>query len=133
MRSLYLYAGIAILTAAVIGAAGVAIARYGTGRYEAGRAVVLADDARAAEQLHQQQDRLAALSAFAGLDLQQHLDTQLPAIQGQTHDAVETIRTVYRDRPVPAGAAASCSRPDGVQQVLDAAVQRANAAASGHL
>lgn len=133
MRSLYLYAGIAVLTSAAIGAAGIGVAHYGAGRYEAGRAVVLADDARAAEKLHEQHNRLTALSAFTGLELQHQLNAMLPAIQGQTHDAVETIRTVYRDRPVPDDASATCSRPDRVQQVLDQAVDRANAAASGHL
>lgn len=133
MKSLYLYAGIALVTAAVIGAAGLAIHHYGVAQFEAGRAAVLADDARATEQLHQQHDRLNSLSAFAGLGLQQHLDTELPAIQGQTHDAHENIRTIYRDRPVPADPAAACSRPDRVQGILDAAVQRANAPASSHL
>lgn len=133
MKSLYLDLGIALVTTALIAAGGFALKHYGDGRYEAGRSAVLADDARAAEQLYQQHDRLNSLSAYAGLQLQTQLDTQLPTIQGQTHDAVETIHTVYRDRPVAAGDTASCSRPDGVQNVLDAAVDRANAAASSHL
>lgn len=96
----------------------------------AGRAAVVAEDAIASAKAKQQQDARDAASALASGTLQHTLDTQLPAIQAQTHDTAETIRIVYRDRPVAADA---CTRPDGVQQALDAAVRRANATARGQL
>lgn len=109
----------------------VAVAHYGERRFaagvEAGRNAVLADDGRAQQQVHQAQEALQSLSAAAGAHLHQSLATTLPAIQGQAHDTVETIRTIYRDRPVPVD---GCGRPAGVQEQLDAAVQRANAAIS---
>lgn len=123
---------IVLLVLAISALAGVHF--YGAARYHAGYAAghdsVVASDAAAATSLWQQHAALDQFSAFATEGLQHDLGTQLPAIQGQTHDTVETIRTIYRDRPVPAVA---CSRPDGVQQALDAAVQRANAAARGEL
>lgn len=134
MSNLYRYGAVAIALLLAIVVNVYACHRQAEARYAAGvkdgRAAVLADDARAAAQLYQQRDQLAAYSALATGTLQQTLDTQLPAIQAATHDTAETIRTVYRDRPVPADA---CSRPDGVQQALDASVRRANAAASGRL
>lgn len=120
----------AVLVVLAVVAVCYAIAHYGTSRYsagvEAGRNAVLADDARAVQQAQQARDALDAYSAAAGGRLQQSLGTALPIIQGQTHDTTETIRTIYRDRPVPAVA---CSRPDGVQDQLNAAIDRANAAA----
>jgi hypothetical protein len=107
-----------------------AVVHYGNTRYaageDAGRNAVLADDARQVAQVQQARNALDSLSAAAGQQLQNNLGTVLPTIQGQTHDTIETIRTVYRDRPA---AAVACSRPDGVQSALDQAVDRANAAA----
>lgn len=110
-----------------------AIHAYGDRREQAGRDAVLASDARAAQQLQAQHAALEHFSALAGTALQQNLGKQLPAIEATTHDTQETIRVIYRDRPVPADPVAACSRPGSVQQALDAAVQRANAAADGHL
>jgi predicted lysophospholipase L1 biosynthesis ABC-type transport system permease subunit len=120
------------LALAVIAVQRYAAQRYATGVQD-GRNAVLADDARAAAQAQQVRDQLTAWSAAAGAALQSTLGTQLPTIQGQTHDTLDTIRTIYRDRPVVGGD--RCSRPDGVQTQLDAAVDRANAAvtASGDL
>lgn len=95
-----------------------------------GRNAVIAEDAVAAASAKVQQDIRDAASAQAGGVLQHALATQLPAIQAKTHDTAESIRIVYRDRPGPADA---CTRPDGVQQALDAAVRRANAATGGEL
>ncbi|MGC1549087.1 MAG: hypothetical protein WA777_11210 [Rhodanobacter sp.] len=107
-----------------------AMAHYGATRYAAGvqdgRNEVLADDARAVAQAQLARDDLDAFSAAAGHQLHQTLGVQLPAIQEQTHDTVEAIRTIYRDRVVPVDV---CSRPDGVQAQLDQAIDRANAAA----
>lgn len=49
----------------------------------------------------------------------------LPPIELRTYEARERVRFVYRDNPLPA----VCVRPAGVQAELDAARQRANAAA----
>jgi hypothetical protein len=123
-----------ILLVLLVIAAGVwafrAIHSYGERQFTAGQNAVLASDARAAAQLQTQHDQLNAFSALATSALNQHLGTQLPAIQAHTNDTVETIRTVYRDRPVSDPA---CSRPAGVQASLDAAVDRANSAARGEL
>ncbi len=116
----------AVLAVEAIGA----IHSYGQRQYQSGRNDVLASDARTAAQLQQQHDQLTAFSALATSTLYHQLGTQLPAIQAHTNDVVETIRTVYRDRPV---ADPACSRPVGVQTSLDAAVDRANAAAGGQL
>ena len=106
-------------------AGALAIHHYGATRYAdglaAGRQQVLDDDARAAAHLQQQRDALNQFSAFTGLQLQHTLDATLPTIEASTHDTIETIRTVYRDRPAPAMAADACRRPDGVQQQLDPA------------
>lgn len=125
--------GIVVVVLAVV-AGCYAIAHYGSARYAAGlrdgRNAVFNDDAREAEKAREAHDALDAYSAAAGAKLQQQIDNVLPTLQGQTHDSVETIRTIYRDRPVRAD---ECSRPDGVQTQLDAAVERANAAAKGGL
>jgi hypothetical protein len=113
-----------VIALAVIAAERHAVQRYAEGVQD-GRNAVLADDARAAQQAQQAHNQLAAWSAAAGTALQSKLGTQLPTIQGQTHDTIDTIRTIYRDRPVPGD---RCSRPDGVQAQLDAAIDRANAA-----
>ena len=55
---------------------------------------------------------------------QSYLWATLPAIDLRSHDARERVRTIYRDSPVVAG----CIRPDGVQEILDAARERTNAA-----
>lgn len=134
MNKLYLYAAISILLLALAAAAIFGVHHYGTTRYNAGvtagRDRVLADDARAAAKLYAQHDALERFSSLATSALASTLDAQLPAIEGQTHDTVGTIRTIYRDRPVLAD---SCTRPDSVQQALDAAVQRANTTAHSQL
>lgn len=132
MNPLTRYAVGALLLLGLLLAARAWLHSYGDARYAAGRTdganAVLADDARAVAQARTAQDAIANLAAAAGSDLQRHLGTALPTIEGQTHDAVETVRTIYRDRLVPG---AACQRPDGVQKQLDAAVARANAAATG--
>lgn len=125
----------ALLVLAVV-AVCLAVARYGEDRYQAGVAAgkneILANYTASAQEWQRGQDALAAYSAAAGQKLNQTLGTALPTILGQTHDTVETIRTIYVQTPAPAG---SCDRPAGVQQALDEAVDRANAAvtAAGHV
>lgn len=124
---IYLGAAIALI---VVGAlAVVGVEHWGTGRYnaghDAGRNEILASYAQTAQQYQRGQDALDKYAAAAGQTLNQTLGATLPKIQGNTHDTVETIRTVYVHDPVPAG---NCGRPAGVQDALDAAVERANAA-----
>jgi uncharacterized protein HemX len=113
--------------AAILAGLILAVGVYGHWRYSVGqtdgRNAVLADDARDAQQRQDAQDWLSHLSTAATSDLSHTINSALPTIQGQTHDTVETIRTIYRDRPVPVDV---CSRPDSVQQQLDQAVDRAN-------
>lgn len=130
MNPLYKFGAIALLVIGLLIAVFVKIHSYGDARFEAGRNDVLASDARAAAQRQQQYDQLNTFSMLATSKLNQNLGIQLPAIQAKTNDTVETIRTVYRDRPV---ADPACSRPASVQTSLDAAIDRANAAAGGEL
>lgn len=132
---IYLGAAIALIIVGALVIVGVE--HWGNGRYDAGhdagRNEVLASYAQTAKQYQQAQDALDKYAAAAGQALNQTLGAALPTIQGNTHESVETIRTVYVHDPVPA---ASCGRPAGVQDALDAAVERANAAvkaASGGL
>lgn len=125
----YLYAGIAIALLIVGALAVFGIEHWGTGRYnagvDAGRDQVIAGNAAALAQYRDGQDALQAYAAAAGQKLNQSLASALPTIQGNTHATVETIRTVYVQTPAAPG---SCGRPAGVQQALDDAVDRANAA-----
>lgn len=125
----YLYAGIAVALLILGGLAVVADVHWGNSRYQAGVEFgtnqVLANDARAAKQYQDGQAALTAYTATAGQKLNQTLGTALPAIQEVTHGTVETIRTIYVQSPASPG---SCGRPNGVQQALDTAVDRANAA-----
>jgi hypothetical protein len=130
MKSIYRYAGVVLAALALMSSGVLAVRHYGNGRFEDGRNAVLADDARASVQLQANRNALDHYSALATGALAATLGTQLPAIQGQTHDTIETIRTVYRDRPPTDG---TCARPDGVQAALNAAVDRANQAADGQL
>ncbi len=130
MNPLYKIGAIALVVIGLLVAAGVKIHSYGDSRFEAGRNDVLTSDAHAAAELQTHHDALEQWSAMATTTLNQNLGTQLPAIQASTNDTIETIRTVYRDRPV---ADPACSRPASVQTSLDAAIDRANTAAHGQL
>ena len=68
-----------------------------------------------------------AASAAATTATETRLAESLPAIEETTHEATERIRIVSRDRPVPA----DCQRPPDVLRELEAARDRANAAARG--
>lgn len=67
----------------------------------------------------ERRDTAASAATQSMLD---YLGANLPAIETRTHDTIERIRTVYRDRPVPA----MCQRPDSVRAELDEARSRAN-------
>lgn len=122
-------AALVALAAIAAGVLGWGAHRYNAG-VQAGRAAVLADDARAAAQAQIARDALASASLAAGHTLTLTLDRDLPAVEAGTHATQATIRTIYLDRPA---ADVQCSRPDRVQQQLNAAIARANAAATGHL
>lgn len=134
MSRVYAIAGLALAIVLLIAGALVERHRYGDARYAAGetagRNAVLADDARAAADLQRQRDQLDQFSALATTSLNQFLGEKLPANEAQSHASEEAIRVIYRDRPVPAD---RCSRPAGVQDQLDQAVDAANAAAAAHL
>lgn len=134
MSRLSLYAAIVAGLALLIAGAMIERTHYGATRYAAGetagRNAVLADDARAAASLQQQHDQLEQFSALATTGMNQFLGDKLPANEAQSHASEESIRIIYRDRAVPAEL---CSRPDGVQDELDKAVDAANAAAAAHV
>jgi len=104
---------------------------YGARQFEAGRQQVLAADAVATHAEQAKATQRAADAAAAGVDLHIALDTQLPKIEATTNDAAEKVRTIYLAQP--AADRAVCQRPAGVQEELDAARRRANAAARGDL
>lgn len=134
MSRVYAIAGLALAIVLLIAGALVERNHYGDARYAAGetagRNAVLADDARAAANLQRQRDQLDQFSALATTSLNQFLGEKLPANEAQSHASEEAIRVIYRDRPMPAD---RCSRPAGVQDQLDEAVDAANAAAAAHL
>jgi len=104
---------------------------YGQRQYQAGRNAVIAEDAIAAAQARLDADQHATASAAAGVAMHNTLDIALPRIEVASNDAADKIRTIYL--AAPAGPAAVCVRPPGVQTALDAARARANAAARGQL
>lgn len=95
-----------------------------------GRAQVIAEDA--ATSARAQADHQAKAQAAAAIANQFHVDLNaaLPTIEVNTHDDVAKVRTIYLSQPADA---VVCQRPAGVQATLDAARERANAAARGQL
>lgn len=87
------------------------------------------DQAKAQEAARKESERKDSASSSATQSMIDYLGANLPAIETRTHDTIERIRTVYRDRPVPA----VCQRPDSVRTELDAARARANSTATGGL
>jgi hypothetical protein len=116
-----IYIALALVAATLAGAWFV----YSEGK-AAGRAECEAAHAIAADAAAKEIDRREDAGAKASTSMLDYLRANLPPIQEKSRDAIERVRTIYRDRPV---AVASCARPDGVQAELDAARQRANAAA----
>ena len=90
--------------------------------YEAERASEIAAAVERARK-----DEQAATQARA--EMLARLGWVLPRIEGQTHETIERIRIVYRDRPV----SAECDRPDDVLSLLAEAVDGANRSAAGGL
>ncbi|EIL99156.1 hypothetical protein [Rhodanobacter thiooxydans] len=122
-------AGLVVLYFAVVAIG--KIHAYGQRQYQAGRNAVIAEDAIAAAQSRLDADQHAAAAAAAGVAMHTTLDIALPRIEVTTHDTVDKIHTIYL--AAPAGPAAVCVRPLGVQTALDAARDRANTAARSQL
>lgn len=111
--------------------ASITIHAYGQRQYQAGRNAVIAEDAAAAAQDRLDADQRAAAAAAAGVAMHNTLDIALPRIEVTANDTIDKIHTIYL--AAPAGPAAVCVRPHGVQTALDAARDRANAAAGSQL
>jgi hypothetical protein len=94
MKSIYTNAGVALAAIALVTWGVAAVHDYGEDRFQDGPNDVLASDARATAKLQADRDALDRYSALATGTLATTLAAQLPAIQGQTHATIETIRTV---------------------------------------
>lgn len=99
--------------------------------YTAGSNAVQAADAKGAAVTGAVTDQRQTDAAGAGAQLQTDIQLTIPAIEVHTDDSQRRIHMLYVAQP--AAAAAECRRPDSVQAELDAAVDRANAAAGGDL
>lgn len=117
----------AVLAVEAIGA----IHSYGQRQYQSGRNAVIAEDAIAAAQSRLDAAEHERVAAATGVDLHTTLDIALPKIEVSTSESIQKIQTIYL--AAPADPAAVCVRPAGVQAELDAARDRANAAASRSL
>ncbi len=103
------------------------IRAYGQRQYQAARNAIIAEEAVAAAQAWLDNATRERLAAKAGADLHTTLDIALPKIEVSTSEAIQKIHTIYVTEA--ADPAAVCVRPAGVQIELDAARDRANAAA----
>jgi hypothetical protein len=122
--------GLALLLLAISIWSAFAINDYGARRYAAGGDAVRAADAIAATTARAESDRKVSAAAATATQFHAELDVALPQLEVITHADVAQIHTIYLTVP---GAAAICQRPAGVQSALDAARDRANAAARGEL
>jgi len=114
----YLFAAVAAAAIALVWLA------YAQGK-DAGRAACEARVAAAAAAAREDERKRDAIAAQVGMDMLDFLSRMAEQQETVTHETIERVRTIYRDRPVPA----DCIWPDGMQAELDAAVRRANAAA----
>lgn len=120
----YAYLIAVAATLAIVGWAAFQIDRRA---YQRGYAASEAIHAKAAAKAQAAIDLRDQRSAEARTSMLDYLAAEKPAIETRTHDTITEIRKVYVDRPLPA----VCARPERVQASLDAARERANAAASG--
>jgi len=97
---------------------------YAQGK-DAGRSECEARVAAAAAAAREDERTRDTQAAQVGMDMLDFLSRMAEQRETVTHETIERVRTIYRDRPVPA----DCIWPDGMQAELDAAVRRANAAA----
>lgn len=117
-----LYAGIALSLA--LAAGGWYLHHKG---YEAGVASQQAAIHKAQVDTQKYIDQRDALADKIARDTQEQLHNALPKAKADTEKAAEKVRIIYKNHPVDA----ACVRPDGVYKELEAARQRANAAARG--
>jgi len=80
--------------------------------------------AKAAATAQAEQDRRATASATATTSMLDYLAANLPPIETTTHEAIQRVRIVYRDHPVPG----VCVWDSRVRDELEAARIRANTA-----
>lgn len=92
------------------------------GGVQEGEARIEAKYAKAAATAQAEQDRRATASASATTSMLDYLAANLPPIETTSHEAIERVRIVYRDHPVPA----VCELPERVRAEVDAAIRRAN-------
>ncbi len=90
----------------------------------AAAASVQKDKAQAAIDLRDQS------SATALVDMLDYLRVTVPPIEIRTHDTIERIKTVYKDRIITADCSAAIARPERVSDELNAARESANKAIS---
>lgn len=96
----------------------------------AGKTECIAERSIAADKVQTAIDLRDQSSATARVDMLDYLRVTVPPIEIKTHETIERIRTVYKDRVITAECAASVSRPQRVQDDLNAARERVNATIS---
>lgn len=117
MTRIYVYVALLASVLALLG--------YGAHKtYQAGYAASEAKHAVAATKAADEVSRREQASAEASGSMLDYLAANLPQVETKTHEAIERVRIVYRDRPVPA----VCEWPDSVLSELNQARDRANAA-----
>jgi hypothetical protein len=115
---IYAYLAVAAAAIAVVWIA------YAQGK-DAGKAQCEARVAAAVEAARRDESKRDQAAAQAGIDMLDYLSRMTDKIEVSRGETIERIRTIYRDRPVPA----ECKWPDGMRAELDAAVRRANTTA----
>jgi len=115
------YIGLAL---AILGALGILWVRHAW--VEEGKALCEAEHTKAAAKAQAEQDRRTVASSDATTSMLDYLARNLPPIETTTHEAIERVRVVYRDRPMPA----VCELDSRVRDELEAARVRANTAGS---
>lgn len=95
--------------------------------YEVGVASQQAAIQKAQSETQKYIDQRDALADKITRDAQAQLHHEIPKAKADTEKAAEKVRIIYKDHPVDS----ACVRPDGVLKELEAARERANAAARG--
>ena len=115
-------AAIGLAFMVVIGAVG-----YTQGK-AAGKTACIAERSIAADRVQSAIDLRDQSSATARVDMLDYLRVTVPPIEIRTHDTIERIRTVYKDRVIPADCRVAIARPERVSEELSKARNAANAA-----
>lgn len=99
--------------------------------YKKGQQVAQAEYAAeklaAIAEAQQRAEKAEQAAGLAEAALAAYLSLQQAEIEAARNDSIETVRTIYKDRPVPAG----CERPEPVRRLLQERIDQANAAAKG--